>query len=514
MEINISEKTPTICLNMIVKDESHIIRHTLELLCNKIHFSYWVICDTGSTDNTKQIIVDFFAEKEIDGELHSHVWKDFAHNRTLALNEAFNKTDLLFVFDADDEIHGDIKMPRSVDFDGYLLNFGASYVIAYQRILLINNRIHWGYKSVVHEYIYCLNQTCKITVLDGDYYVFSGRTGNRSKDPNKYLKDAEILKDAYYEAKKKDDALYLRYGFYCANSYRDFGDSVEAIKWYKVVLQNDNPNQEKYISCLQIFNIYNKIGEKESGFFYLVESFRYDIERYECIQILIQYYSVTGNPFMAYQYYNIFKDYYETKYLSVNLILEHKIFIEPASANILIPFYMILVANQVKETYPEANNTIAKMYEIIFTKKYPMVNDHVTGSLLTNLPLFFNICMERVPDFLILFQSYITFLETMNYSLYKYEFLKQYQRYGIKIKDLTAINTTPKFDKDSCKNSKNILFFSGFMDIPWNYTYSLKHALGGSETALANLAKEFPKTYNIYICGQVTDEKIDNVSYG
>ena len=53
-----------------------------------------------------------------------------------------------------------------------------------------------------HEYIYCLNQTCKTTVLDGDYYVFSGRTGNRSKDPNKYLKDAEILKDAYYEAKK------------------------------------------------------------------------------------------------------------------------------------------------------------------------------------------------------------------------------------------------------------------------------------------------------------------------
>ena len=234
----------------------------------------------------------------------------------------------MFVFDADDEIHGDIKMPRSVDFDGYLLNFGASYVIAYQRILLINNRIHWGYKSVVHEYIYCLNQTCKTTVLDGDYYVFSGRTGNRSKDPNKYLKDAEILKDAYYEAKKINDALYLRYGFYCANSYRDFGDSVEAIKWYKVVLQNDNPNQEKYISCLQIFNIYDKIGEKESGFFYLVESFRYDIERYECIQILIQYYSVTGNPFTAYQYYNIFKDYYETKYLSVNLILEHKIFID------------------------------------------------------------------------------------------------------------------------------------------------------------------------------------------
>ena len=39
----------TICLNMIVKDESHVIRKTLEKLCEQINFDYWVICDTGST---------------------------------------------------------------------------------------------------------------------------------------------------------------------------------------------------------------------------------------------------------------------------------------------------------------------------------------------------------------------------------------------------------------------------------------------------------------------------------
>ena len=52
MEITITEKVQandekvTICLNMIVKNESHIIRGTLEMLCNKIRFDYWVICDT------------------------------------------------------------------------------------------------------------------------------------------------------------------------------------------------------------------------------------------------------------------------------------------------------------------------------------------------------------------------------------------------------------------------------------------------------------------------------------
>ena len=43
MEFTITEKineSPTICLNMIVKDESHIIKGTLERLCNKIKFDY------------------------------------------------------------------------------------------------------------------------------------------------------------------------------------------------------------------------------------------------------------------------------------------------------------------------------------------------------------------------------------------------------------------------------------------------------------------------------------------
>ena len=124
MELIVSEKLPTICLNMIVRNESHIIEKTLEMLCSKISFSYWVICDTGSTDNTCEIITNFFIEKYISGELYNHEWKNFAHNRTLALNKAFNKTDLLFIFDADDEIHGKLYIPTTLDCDGYYLNFG------------------------------------------------------------------------------------------------------------------------------------------------------------------------------------------------------------------------------------------------------------------------------------------------------------------------------------------------------------------------------------------------------
>jgi glycosyltransferase involved in cell wall biosynthesis len=299
MELTITEKLtlddPTICLNMIVKNESHIIKNTLEKLCSKINFSYWVICDTGSTDNTREIITDFFKVKNSPGELHEDQWKDFAYNRTLALLRAFHKTDLLLVFDADDEIVGNIEMPKVGDtiYDEYHLKFGSPIGTAYTRVLLVNNKKRFEYQSVLHEFICCIEPTNiphTSTIIQGEYYVVSGRSGNRSKDPEKYLKDAKILEAAHAEALKENDPLFKRYAFYCANSYKDYGSYDDAIKWYKITLSQENWDQEKYTSCLYIYECYHNLNQTEKGFFYLVKAFRYDVERVECLYPLLVHY--------------------------------------------------------------------------------------------------------------------------------------------------------------------------------------------------------------------------------
>ena len=73
---------PTICLNMIVKNEAHVIRRCLDSV--RPFIDCWVIVDTGSTDGTQELIREVM--RDIPGELRERPWKNFAHNRNEALS--------------------------------------------------------------------------------------------------------------------------------------------------------------------------------------------------------------------------------------------------------------------------------------------------------------------------------------------------------------------------------------------------------------------------------------------
>ena len=95
---HLGAKEKTICLNMIVKNESRAIEKCLSSVKN--HIDYWVIVDTGSTDGTQEIIRKQL--ETIPGELHERPWKNFGENRQEALKLAKGRGDYLFFIDADD----------------------------------------------------------------------------------------------------------------------------------------------------------------------------------------------------------------------------------------------------------------------------------------------------------------------------------------------------------------------------------------------------------------------------
>jgi len=289
----------SICLNMIVKDEEENIIATLTNLTSHIKFSYWVISDTGSTDKTKDLITSFF-ENKIPGELHEDKWEDFGTNRTKALEYAFGKTDYLFIFDADDKIEGDFRIP-TLSHDKYMCSFGPS--VKYVRPLLVTNRKKWRFVGVLHEYIDCI-EPHTTGVIMGDYYIVSGRTGNRNKNENKYIDDANILAKAFET--EKNEILAARYAFYCAQSYRDANQKEESIKWYKKVLELNNWAQEKYFSCIQLGIL---SSDKDESVFYFLKSIHYDSERIEGVVFAMEHYHRVKNHLLVNLLYNKFKNY-------------------------------------------------------------------------------------------------------------------------------------------------------------------------------------------------------------
>jgi glycosyltransferase involved in cell wall biosynthesis len=81
-------------LAMIVKNEAPNIERCLESVAPYI--DYYVIADTGSSDNTKEIIKNFFDKKGIPGEILDHEWQDFGTNRSKVLRSLFGKNKMVF----------------------------------------------------------------------------------------------------------------------------------------------------------------------------------------------------------------------------------------------------------------------------------------------------------------------------------------------------------------------------------------------------------------------------------
>jgi len=293
---------------MIVKNEEHVICSTFDNLLSYIPIDYWVISDTGSTDNTKKVIQEYFQKKNIPGELVEHEWRDFGYNRTKALECAYQKSDYLFIFDADDKICGDFKIPNVLNADMYQLKFGMNFT--YLRPLLINNRKRWHYKGVLHEFLASQENVNMTLIIDGEYYIESGRTGDRSKNPNKYRDDAEMLKKAFEKEEQGGDAgMIARYAFYCAQSYKDSKMFDEAIEWYKKCLDLQNWHQEKYYASLMIATMLQQKNDLENALKYFLKTVEYDAERVEGVVGAMELLQKRGDHLLVNGLYHRFKNY-------------------------------------------------------------------------------------------------------------------------------------------------------------------------------------------------------------
>lgn len=266
----------TLC--MIVKNEEDNIKGTLENIVENFNIDYWVISDTGSSDNTINTISETFTSLNIPGKFHNKDWKDFSTNRNYVIEEAEKDSNFLLFFDADDKVVGNFKLPE-LTADSYMIKFGPSFI--WHRIFIVKTLHKWRYKGILHEYITCDYPAFSRVTITGNYHVIPGTHGCRSKDPNKYLNDGLVFEKAINDPNTPAD-LIPRYMYYCGQSYKDALRMDRAIEFYEKTLEENGWVQEKYIACKILGEHYKKTNPNKA-IEYFSKSRIYDPSRVECI---------------------------------------------------------------------------------------------------------------------------------------------------------------------------------------------------------------------------------------
>ena len=260
-----------ICLCMIVKNESKIIERCLNSA--KSIIDYVSICDTGSTDETPEIIENWCSENDVQGKVHHKSFRNFGYNRSLAVSlaqKAFPDADYLLLLDADMILVVNRDFDKnSLDKDQYLtMQDDGGHKFWLTRLIKVD--LPWHSVGVTHEYWDIdrsklnnglINYQATTGKLDSLYIIDEADGGSRG---DKFHRDKHLLLDGIKDP-STPEFLKVRYLFYLAQTYMCLGDYKESIKWYKKRVEAKGWVEEVFYSLLQIGISYEQLANNSSN---------------------------------------------------------------------------------------------------------------------------------------------------------------------------------------------------------------------------------------------------------
>ncbi len=286
----------TISLCMIVKDEEDVLSRCLE--CVKDIADEIIIVDTGSTDNTKNIV------KEYTDKLYDFEWiDDFSAARNYSFSQATK--DYILWLDADDVILEEdriklkqLKQDLNDNVDMVMMKYNAGFdengniTLSYYRERLVKRANNYKWLEPIHEYIqtggYIINSDICITHKK-EHQTPSGR--NISIYEKLLSKGKELsvrglcyyAKELYYNQKYDDAIIY----------FNKFLDTEKG--WA----------EDNISSCFYLSICYGYLNNNKSKLKILLQSFEYDTPRAEICCQLGSYYLEKADFDKAIFWYNL-----------------------------------------------------------------------------------------------------------------------------------------------------------------------------------------------------------------
>lgn len=261
----------SISLCMIVKNEEAVIGRCLTSvkdLVDEIN-----IIDTGSTDNTKQIVKEF-TDRIFDFEWIHH----FAAARNFSFQQA-TKEYILWL-DADDVLLEEdqekfkaLKESLTLDIDAVSMNYNLSFdnegnvssLLRRYRLVRRDKQFQWI--GAVHEYL---------------------EVGGKLLDSNIAVSHLPLSHDhsrninIYKQLVDSGEPLSPRDTFYYANELLDHGQIEDAIFYYETFLTSKLGWVEDNITaCFKLADCYSHLNDLENNLSSILRSFEYGIPRPE-----------------------------------------------------------------------------------------------------------------------------------------------------------------------------------------------------------------------------------------
>ena len=299
-----------IILILMIKNESEIIERALKSVEDFVDGI--CISDTGSTDNTVEIVKKYFKTIKKPTKICNHIWENFGHNRSLSFNETVkfcseNKWNLRktygLLLDADQKlVISDSFDKESLEDSGYNLMIKNDYYIYYVP-KLINLSKKWKCIGSTHEY-WTDEDDSELFDFDDEIYIKDIGDGGCKSD--KYERDIRLLmndltKEISERTNKKiteETEIFknlhknnARTIYYLGQSYYDIEKWEDAIKWLSKRLEFKDNEDEEYQARIKIGIALSELDKPEEEikqcFMKSIDMFPYMLEP---IYYLMQYY--------------------------------------------------------------------------------------------------------------------------------------------------------------------------------------------------------------------------------